>query len=327
MTMIAACRKATLSLLAVALFAMSAAQAADKVTFVTDFGYLGRHAYYFVAMEKGYYKDAGLDVEIVRGQGSVDAVKQVAANTAQIGFADAASVILSRANDGVPVKLVAMVYSKPPHAVFTIEGSGITSPKDLEGKSMADSAASSLPKLFPAYAKAANIDASKVKWTFVTSDAIAATLALGRADAVTYYTISEALLQKAVGAKKLVSMKFSDVGMDFYSNGIIANDQIIKSNPELVKRFVAATLRALKDSVADPLAAATILNKYQRQVDIDIGKAEMTVVSGLVQSPPEPLGTIDPARLQKTIDLVAGSFELKKQVAIDDVYAAGFVDK
>ena len=62
------------------------ADAADKVTFVTDFGYNGRHAYYFVALEKGYYAKQNLDVQIVRGQGSADAVKQVAAGSAQINF-------------------------------------------------------------------------------------------------------------------------------------------------------------------------------------------------------------------------------------------------
>jgi len=300
------------------------AQAADKVTFVTDFGYLGRHAYYFVAQDRGYYKAADLDVDIVRGQGSADAVKQVAAGTAQLGFADAASVILARANDGVPVKIVAEVYGRPPHAVFTIEGSGITKPKDLEGRTIADSASSSLPKMFPAYAKAAGIDATKVKWLFVTSDAIAATLALGRADAVTYYTISEALLLKSISPKKLTILKFSDVGMDFYSNGLIASDAIIQSKPDVVKRFVQATLRGLKDSIEDPEAAAKILNKYQRQIEVDIGTAEMKVVASLVKP---PVGSVEKDQMQRTLDLVAASFDLKRPVNIDDVYVDGFVNK
>lgn len=305
----------------------SAAYAADKVTFVTDFGYLGRHAYYFVALDKGYYRDAGLEVDIVRGQGSADVVKQVGAGTAQMGFADAASVILGRANDGVPVKTVAEIYAKPPHAIFTLEGSGITKPKDLEGRTIADSASSSLPKLFPAYAKAAGIDASKVKWLFVNSDAIAATLALGRADAVTYYIISRKLMEKAVAPKKLFIMKFTDVGMDFYSNGLIANDKILKTNPDLVRRFVKATLHGLKDAIDDPEGAAKIINKYQRQIDVDVAKAEMQVVAMLVQTPPEPLGFVDRGRMQRTIDLVKNSFDLKNPVTVDDVFADGFVPK
>ncbi|HEY4737371.1 MAG TPA: ABC transporter substrate-binding protein, partial [Xanthobacteraceae bacterium] len=129
------------------------AQAADKITFVTDFGYNGRHAYYFVALEKGYYAKQDLDVQIVRGQGSADAVKQVAAGTAQLGFADTAAVILGRGNDRIPVKLVAVVYAKPPHAIYVLKDSGITKPKDLEGKKIADTAFSAMPKLFDAYAK------------------------------------------------------------------------------------------------------------------------------------------------------------------------------
>ena len=79
------------------------AVAADSVTFITDFGFNGRHAYYYVALDKGYYKAAGLDVTIARGQGSTDAVKQVASGTAQIGFADTSAVIFAKANDGIPV--------------------------------------------------------------------------------------------------------------------------------------------------------------------------------------------------------------------------------
>jgi NitT/TauT family transport system substrate-binding protein len=99
------------------------AGAADKVTFVTDYGLYGHHAYYFVAMEKGYYARENLDIEIVRSQGSANTIKQVANGTAQVGFADAFAVVLGRANDDIPVKLVAMIYPKPPHAVYVLKES------------------------------------------------------------------------------------------------------------------------------------------------------------------------------------------------------------
>lgn len=303
--------------------AASAANAADKIKFVTDFGYLGRHAYYFVALEKGYYKDANLDVEIVRGQGSADAVKQVAAGSAQIGFADTAALILSRANDQVPVKMVAVIYDKAPHAIFALKDSGISKPQDLEGRNVADAAASSIPRMFPAYAKAAKIDATKVKWTVVASDAIAATLALGRADAVGYYTISEALLKKSIGSKELVILTYADAGLDFYSNGIIADEKLIATNPDVVKRFVQATLHGLKDSIANPEEAAKILNKHHREIDVDIGTAEVKAVAGLVRK--DKPGMIDLPRMQRTVDIVSEAFALKQPVKAVDVYATGFV--
>ena len=114
-------------LIATALVSTALAQragAADAVTLITDFGYNGRHSYFFLALDKGYYKDVGLDVKIVGGKGSVDAIRQVAAGNANFGFADAGSLVLSRANDNIPVKMVAVVYARPPQAIFCAAEAG-----------------------------------------------------------------------------------------------------------------------------------------------------------------------------------------------------------
>ncbi len=303
------------------------ALANDKVTFVTDFGYNGRHAYYFVALDKGYYAKQGIDIDIVRGQGSADAVKQVAAGTAQLGFADAAAVILGRANDQIPTKLVAIIYAKPPHAIYVLKSSGITTPKDLEGKKIADTAFSAVPKLFDVYAKAAHIDAKKVTWLVAQSDALPGMLVTGRADGIGQFTVGEPLLVKAAAPKQVFGLTYADVGLDFYSNGIIASDSLIKSNPGLIRRFVAATLHGLDDAIADPQQAGAIIHKYHREVDADIGAGETKIVGTLTPQPGLPLGTVDPARMQKTIDIVAGAYQMKYKVTADDVSAPGFVSK
>ena len=97
-------RIATVSVAMMVLVRAAAAQTTD-ITFTTDFGFNGRHSYFFVALDKGFYKAEGLNVNIIRGQGSIDSVKKVATGAAQIGFADAGAVILARANDSIPVKL------------------------------------------------------------------------------------------------------------------------------------------------------------------------------------------------------------------------------
>jgi NitT/TauT family transport system substrate-binding protein len=297
------------------------AHTADKVTFVTDFGYNGRHAYYFVALEKGYYARQNLEVQIVRGQGSADAVKQVAAGTAQIGFADAAAVILGRGNDQIPTKLVAMIYAKPPHAIYVLKESGIAKPKDLEGKKVADTAFSAVPKLFEAYAKAANIDAGKVTWLVATSDTLPAMLTMGRADGIGQFIVGEPLLAKSAAPKQILALSYADAGLDLYGNGIIASDAIIKSNPDLVRRFVAATMQGLKDAIADPREAGAIMNKHHREVDADIASGETKIVGTLTG---QPLGVLDAARVKKTLDIVGGAYALKYPVTPDDVYAPGF---
>jgi NitT/TauT family transport system substrate-binding protein len=299
------------------------AHAADKVTFVTDFGYNGRHAYYFVALEKGYYSRLGLDVQIVRGQGSADAVKQVAAGTAQMGFADTAAVILGRGNDQIPTKVVAIVYAKPPHAIYVLKDSAITKPKDLEGKKIADTAFSAVPKLFEAYAKAAQIDAKKVTWLVATSDALPGMLTTGRADGIGQFIVGEPLLAKSAAPKEIFALTYADAGIDLYGNGIIASDEMIKSKRDLVRRFVTATIQGLKDAVADPQEAGTIMNKHHREVDADIAAAETKIVGTLVG---EPLGVLDPARVKKTLEIVNGAYALEHPVTAEDLYAPGFVN-
>ena len=301
--------------------------AADDVTFVTDFGFNGRHAYYYVALEKGYYKAAGLDVKIVRGQGSTDAVKQVASGTAQIGFADTSAVIFAKANDNIPVKLVSIIYAKPPHAIYVLKDSGITKPKDLEGKKLADTAFSAMPKMFGAYAKAAGIDASKVTWVVAGSDALPGMLSLGRVDGIGQYTVGEPLLQKAAAPKEVVQLAYSDVGLDYYGSGIVTMDSTLQSNPDMVRRFVAATLHGLKDAMANPKEAGEIMHKHHREVDEGVASAETVKVGKLATVPGAPLGSIDATRLQRTIDVVAGAYTLKNAVKSDDIYAAGFVPK
>jgi NitT/TauT family transport system substrate-binding protein len=313
------------AVLCAASLASSAAYAADKITFVTDFGYNGRHAYYFVAVDKGYYARQNLEVSIVRGQGSADAVKQVAAGTAQLGFADTAAVILGRGNDQIPTKLVAMIYAKPPHAIFVLKESGIAKPKDLEGKKIADTAFSAVPKLFDAYAKAAKIDGSKVTWLVATSDALPGMLTTGRADGIGQFTVGAPLLAKTAAPQEVHALAYADVGLDLYGNGIIASDALIKSNPDLVKRFVVATLEGLKDAMANPQQAGEIMHKYHRQVDADIATGETKIVGTLTKQARAPLGALDPEHVKKSIDIVAGAFTLKNPVAPADIYAPGFV--
>jgi NitT/TauT family transport system substrate-binding protein len=297
--------------------------AADNVTFVTDFGFNGRHAYYFLALDKGYYKDAGINLTIVRGQGSSDAVKQVAAGSAQFGFADASAVVLARGNDNTDVKLVSIIYARPPQAIYVLKSSGITKPKDLEGKKIADTAFSSVPKLFGAYAKAAGIDASKVTWVVATSDALPGLLSLGRADGIGQYTVGEPLLKKAAGTQDLQELAYADAGLDFYGAGLIADKKLIDTSPDLVKRFVAATLKGLSDAMADPQQAAAAMHKYHREVDLDIAAAETVKVGELTKLDGKEVGSVDPKRLQKTIDFVARAYQLKSPVTLDAILAPG----
>jgi NitT/TauT family transport system substrate-binding protein len=299
----------------------------DRVTFTTDFGYYGRNAYFFVALDRGYYRDAGLEVKIVRGQGDADAIRQIGAGNAMFGFADLGNLILARANDQIPVKLVAITYRKPPQAIFCREDSGLRKPKDLEGNAIGTTAGASVPTLFPAFAKAAGIDARTVRWVLASIESLPVLLATNKVSCGGQFTPGEALLRSQYGPGKLVRFAYSDAGLTYYGSGIVATDATIASKPDLVRRFIAATIRGMEDAFADPATAGAIMQKIVPQVDATVAKKETEAVAELAHIPGQPLGEIDPARIEATVDVVKGAFQLATPVAAADVYAPGFGPK
>jgi NitT/TauT family transport system substrate-binding protein len=299
---------------------------AAEVNFTTDFGYYGRHSYFYVAYDKGYYKQEGIDLNFLRGQGSIDAIKKVASGAAAIGFADAGALVLARGNDGIPVKLLSIVYASPPHAIFALADSGIKTPKDLEGKTLADSAFSAIPVIFNAYAQAAGIDAKKVKWITAEVSALPSLLATGRADGIGQFTVGEPLLADAVKPKKLVRFAYKDAGLDYYGNGIVATEQTIKDNPQLLKGFVRATLKGMRDAFADPAAAGEIMHKYHKEISPEVAAGETEKVRELAVVPGHPLGAIDQGRIERTIAVMQKSYPIKNPVQPQDMYVPGFVE-
>lgn len=324
-----------LLLLAAGVFLLGAecvvpAAAAQKITFTTDFGFNGRHSYYFVAQEKGYYREAGLEVEWIRGTGSADAIRTVAAGRAQLGFADTGTLVISRTNQPLPVKAVAIVYNRPPHAIYCLEESGIRTLKDLEGKTVADTAGSAVPLLFPAVARPAGVDKEKVKWVVADSASLPAMLVSRQVDCVGQFTVGEPLLARRAAPKKLVRLTYAEAGLDLYGSAVIASEAVLKDQPDLVRRFVAATVRGMEAAFADPAEAGRITNKVHPQIEAAIGQGETEAVRELAVTPvtrARGLGYIDPKRMELTRDVVAEAFNLPRRIPVEDLYAPGFAGK
>jgi NitT/TauT family transport system substrate-binding protein len=319
-------QKLWLLVLAVASIFSTSLHAQTDVSMITDFGYNGRHSYFYVALDKGFYKEEGMNVTILRGQGSGDAIKKVAAGAAMFGFADAGSLVLARGNDGVPVKLVSVVYLLPPQALFVLDSSNIKTPKDLEGKTLAETPAGAIRLIFPAYAKAAGIDESKVKWVAADSAALPSILASKRADAIGQFLVGEPLIAAATAPEKVRALAYKDVGLSYYGNGIIAAEQTIASNPALVKGFVRATIKGMKEAFANPKEAAVIMNKYQKQLSVEVIEGETRLVEQLAVIKGQPMGKIDPARIDETVKVMSTFFTLNKPVNPADIFADGFVE-
>ena len=206
------------------------AQRTQKVVFALNWFAVGDHAAYWVALDKGYYKDKGLDVELQNSKGSADSIAKVDTGRADIGLADA-SVVIPRLAQGAKVKVVGAVFDNTPLNIWTRKDTGITRPKDLEGKTLAAPPGDAQRQLFPAFAKINGIDAATVKWLNIEPAAKFVALSEKRADAVPDYTTGQPFWEKAVGKDNLVRMPWYQYGFDTYSMAIFASDKTINERP------------------------------------------------------------------------------------------------
>jgi NitT/TauT family transport system substrate-binding protein len=305
------------------------ADAAEKILLGVDWQILGQHAPFFAAVEKGFYKDAGLDVEIVRGYGSADAVKRVAAKTVSFSLGDMGALVIGR-TEGIQVKMVAVVYGKAPYTVLTRRDAGIQTPKDLEGKNLGAPAGSATRALFPAFAKLANVDSDKVKWTTGDSTTLWNLFFARRVDGLPTFIVNKPDLDKSAreAGFEIVSMMYSDSGLIAYSNGILAREEMIKTNPSLVRNFVKASIKGLEYAFKNPDECTKILLKYRKELDFDASKLQLLEVEKLAmteEAKANGLGYMAKDKVEKTRDLIADTYKLKVNVSADDLYTNEFL--
>lgn len=306
----------------------AAQQKRDEVIFALNWLPVGEAAGWYVALEKGFFRDNNIDVTIVRGFGSGDTAKRVAAKRAIFGVADVGTVILQRVNEGIKVRAVGMFFARAPHAVFFKANSGIKTPKDLEGKSIACPATSANKVMFPAFASLAKIDPSKVEWK-ITDPAVAiATFAAGRSDLVCEFLTSRPNVV-AQSREPISQFVFADYGFNIYANAIVAHEDTIKQNPDLVHRFVKAAVRGLDYATKHPEEALQALKKNAPENKPEIAAEEWKIASELLLSDEAKrngVGYMDPKRMATTYDVVTSAFNLdKSKDHVEDLYSNEFL--
>lgn len=303
---------------------------ADKIVFGTGFGVLGRDAFVHVAVEKGYFREQNIEVQIVPGAGTVDTMRQLAAGKRDIGFGDFNALVLTRANEGIPVKGVYMVSQDVLSTYIALKESGITTPKDLEGKTIADAPGATTTVLFPLYAKRAGIDASKVKFVPAAPPALPSLLASKKVDAVAQFILGLPLFQKAAGGKPLVSLPYYKYFPGFVGTAIMVADDWIQKNPDLLGRFLLAMDKGLHWAIDNPGQAGAILNKLEPLADPVVAAQELRLVKPHVRTKDTlkyGYGYFNRQRVNSTISIVTNFFKPKDRVTADDVYTDKFLPK
>ncbi|MPQ92269.1 ABC transporter substrate-binding protein [Thioclava sp. JE_KL1] len=294
------------------------AQAETKMPFALDWKFEGPSAPYFLAVDEGYYGEAGLDVEIAEGKGSLDAIPKVATGAYPVGFADINSLMkFLDQNPGAPVTAVMMVYDKPPFAVVGRKSLGVNVPKDLEGKVLGAPPPDGAWAQFPIFAKETGLDMDKIKVEPVGFPTREPMLAEGKVDAVTGFSFSSTLNLKrlGVGMDDQSILLMADYGVALYGNAIIVNTDYAKAHPEEITGFIRATAEGWKAAVADPGKAVDALLKRNPAADKDLEteRLQMAIDANVLTDyvKENGMGGIDADRMATAIEQTKTVYEFQ----------------
>ena len=305
------------------------AQAKEKLTFSLNWFAVGDHAAYWVALDKGYFAQKGLDVTLENSKGSGDSIAKVDTGRADAGLADTVAVLGADAR-GARVKIVGMIFDKTPLNFFSSKQAPITKPKDVEGKTIGAPPGDGQRQAWPAFAKQQNIDNAKVTWVNIEPSAKIAALAEKRVDLVADYSTGLPFYEKAMGVGNVVMMPWAESGFDLYSMSIIASEKTMKERPQVLKAFLEAAYMGWRDVMADPKGSLAIFKKRVPEIDLGIIEPNMMLGLDLMRTrnyAEHGIGWIDEKKMCGSVDIVNTYMGLPKKVDCKDIYTTEYLTK
>ena len=247
-------------------FVARRSRAATSVSMTIDWVFEGSNSGFLIAREMGFYRDAGLDVTVGPGKGSGNTAQLVASKATQVGFADGYTCG-NGISKGMAIKTIGSIFRKAPAAIIVLSKSSIKTPKDLESRTLGITAGSGVFQQWPAYVKGAKLDASKIKIVNIDPSGLGPALISGKVDAIGGYAASFVPSIEVLGKTEARLLWFADAGVNIVSNGIIAHNDLIKSDPDLLHKFVPASIKGFLYERQHIDEAVAVVKKYSPTSD------------------------------------------------------------
>ncbi|MCR9067851.1 MAG: ABC transporter substrate-binding protein [Rhodobacteraceae bacterium] len=308
-------------MLGAAILAATPLTAQETMNFALDWRFEGPSAPYFLAIDNGHFAEAGLEVEITAGQGSLDAIPKVASGAFPMGFADINSLIrFLDQNPGAPVIAVMMVYDSPPFSIVGRVSQGVSGIDDLEGITLGAPPPDGAWAQFPILAEVNGIDVSTITVEPVGFPTREPMLAEGNVDAVTGFNFSSylSLARLGVPEEDITTILFADHGVALYGNAIIANTEWLEANPDLATAALAAIAEGWSDAIADPAAgaAAVIDRNPAGDVELETRRLELAIEGNVLTDyvVANGMGNIDADRMATALEQLQLTYEFQNEI-------------
>ncbi|MFQ5913825.1 MAG: ABC transporter substrate-binding protein [Nitrospinota bacterium] len=301
---------------------------AAKQTFLLDWIIYGKHAPFFVAQDKGFFKKVGLDVDFKRGFGSGDTIRKVGAKAALLGFADASTLVNARANSDVPVKEVAIIHAKSLEIVGFLKEKGYKTPKDLVGQRYGNPPTNRC--CFPALAGANGFPPDSIKEVGMEIGSLVPSLLAGKVDFIALFATELPTLRAKAASigKEVGAFYFADWGVDAYNNGVVVHEDSIRSNPQFVRNAVRAVVDAWAWSIVNVDETVKNFLKYAPGMSEPLIRGHLAIaVNHLFDEGVRRhgLGYMDHQKMDATVDMLTKYQGLKKRIRAEDMYTNRFL--
>ncbi|MBX9595122.1 MAG: ABC transporter substrate-binding protein [Roseomonas sp.] len=308
------------------------AAAQSAVRFTLDWALQGNHGMWSLAEDRGIFRREQLSVRMDRGFGSGDALVKVGSGAYDIGFADFSGAVKFNAeNPASRLVMLYPVFDRTAAAIVTMKGRGIEKPQDVVGKNLGAPEGEGSRLLFPAFARVAGIDASRVRWTSMAANLRDTMLRTRQVDAVTgfLFTVHFNLVGLGIPEDDILSWPYAENGLDLYGSGVFCRADWLERNGEVASRFVKASIDGLKLLLNDVPAGMASLKRREPLFDeaLEARRFAMTRDRSIItpNSRQHGMGHVDMARAQQLVTVNAEALGVANPPAASTMFTDRFL--
>lgn len=287
---------------------------------------------FYHALAKGYYREAGLDLTLDHSSGSADAISRAASGLYDMAVGDIATLTeFTLKNPDTAPRAVFLLYNRSPQAIISLKKTGIAKPTDLQGRVLGVGAADAPSRMFPAFASLTKLDLDKIERRQINPRVRDSMLMSGQVDAITGFDTTVFFNLKSNGVKyeDVNFIYYGDHGLDVYGNAILASRAALQDKRELVRKFVAASVRGWRETIADPKGTIVAMRKFNEVAPFENEIERLQWIGSRIIAPEtirkDGIGAFDHERLTLNLQQISAAFGLPKTLTVDDIYDPGFL--
>lgn len=304
---------------------ISGAEELEKVDLVLDWYPNAIHECFYVAMEKGYYEEEGLELNIKFPANTTDGISMPAAGTADIGLYYMQDVIIAKAEQGIPVKSIGALVQAPLSVVVSLKESGINSPADLKGKTLGHGGSVLGEEKIKTMLENQNVDASELSMIDVGFD-LMSSMTTGQVDATIGCLVNHEIPEMREEGFDVSYFSPTDFGVpNYYELVFVAGEKDLEENTEKYEKFLRATKKGFEDMKANPDEALEILLANQNEenfpLSLAVEKQSSDYLMTVYETEEYPFPGQDKEVWQENIDWLLEQELISKEISVEDLTA------